>query len=174
VASGLPGYDGTAAINIKSRKNDQIRRGHHPRLGRPSCPLHDLVHQLRFFMAKAGLEPRRGCLKQAKPHARCPICPPLFPKTTRAGGRTSFTFAHPSPGMYSSWIVEALHYIGVDPASFTGVCARRGGLTTAIEAGVPEVVLWMQSGHAQSRAARRYITLNSPALLYRTWEAFGL
>ena len=174
VASGLPGYDGTAAINIKSRKNDQIRRGHHPRLGRPSCPLHDLVHQLRFFMAKAGLEPRRGCLKQAKPHARCPICPPLFPKTTRAGGRTSFTFAHPSPGMYSSWIVEALHYIGVDSASFTGVCARRGGLTTAIEAGVPEVVLWMQSGHAQSRAARRYITLNSPALLYRTWEAFGL
>ncbi len=62
---------------------------------------------------------------------------------------------------------------GVDPAAFTGVCARRGGLTTAIEAGVPEAVLWMQSGHAQSRAARRYISLNSPALLYETRKAFG-
>jgi hypothetical protein len=47
--------------------------------------------------------------------------------------------------MYSSWIKEALNYIGVDSASFTGVCARarRGGLTTAIEPEVvvPEVVL---------------------------------
>jgi hypothetical protein len=76
--------------------------------------------------------------------------------------------------MFSSWIVAALGYIGVDTAAFTGVSARRGGLTTAIEAGVPEVVLWMQSGHAQSRSARRYITLNNPALLYETWDAFGL
>ena len=173
-ASGLPGYAGTAAVNIKSRKNDQVRRGHHPRIGRTSCELHDLVHQLRHFMAKAGLAPRRGCAKRANPHARCPICPPMFPRTTQIGGRTLFTFTHPSPSLFSSWIVEALGYVGVDSAAFTGVCARRGGLTTAIEAGVPEVILWMQSGHAQSRAARRYITLNSPALLYSTWESFQL
>ena len=47
VASGLPGYVGTAAINIMSRKNDQLRRGHHPRIGRPQYYLHDPVHQLR-------------------------------------------------------------------------------------------------------------------------------
>ena len=76
--------------------------------------------------------------------------------------------------MFSTWIVEALSYLGIDTTAFTVVCARRGGITTAIEAGIPEVVLWMQSGHAQSRAARRYITLNSPSLLYLTWEAFGL
>ncbi len=35
-------------------------------------------------------------------------------------------------------------------ASFPAVCARRGGLMTAIVAGVPEVVLWMQSNHAQA------------------------
>ena len=173
-ASGAPGYSGTAAINIKSRKNDQARRGHHPRLGRPRSRLHDLVHQLRHFMEHAQLSPRPGCVKRVNPHARCPLCPPLFPRTTRVGGRLLFTFEHPSPSVFSSWIVEALGYVGVDTSAFTGVCARRGGLSTAIEAGVPEVVLWMQSGHAQSRAARRYITLQSPELLYMTWEAFAL
>jgi hypothetical protein len=36
----------------------------------------------------------------------------------------------------------------------------------------PEAILWMQSGHAQDVAARRYVQLRSPKLLYRTWEAF--
>lgn len=172
--SGVPGYRGTAAINIKSRKNDQVRRGHHPRLGRPRSHLHDIVHQLRFFLEQTQLAPRAGCTKRANPHAHCPLCPPLFPLTTRSGGLPVFTFQHPSPSKFSSWIVEALGYIDVNTAAFTGVCARKGGLSTAIEAGVPEVVLWMQSGHAQTRAARRYITLQSPELLYATWDAFGL
>ena len=38
----------------------------------------------------------------------------------------------------------------------------------------PEAILWMQSGHAQDAAARRYVELNSPALLYSTYEAFDL
>ena len=174
VSSGLPGYEGTAAINIKSRKNDQVRRGHQPRLGRPQSSFHDLVQQLRLFMEKAWLAPRPGCTKRAAPHARCPVCPPLFPKSIRQGGNLHFTDEHPSPCTFSSWIVAALGYVGVDTSAFTGVCARRGGLSTAIEAGVPEVILWMQSGHAQTRAARQYVTLNSPALLYTTWESFQL
>ena len=52
------------------------------------------------------------------------------------------------------------------------ISARRGGLSTAIDAGVPEAILWMQSGHAQDVAARRYVQLRSPKLLYRMWEAF--
>ncbi len=52
--------------------------------------------------------------------------------------------------------------------------ARRGGLSTAIETGVPEHILWMQHGHAQDVAARRYVQLGSPALLYDTWAAFDL
>ena len=55
----------------------------------------------------------------------------------------------------------ALKQIGVDASGFRGVCARRGGITTAIEAHVPEHVLWMQSGHAQTRAARQYVVLSS-------------
>ena len=68
-------------------------------------------------------------------------------------------------------IVRGLQATGVDTTSFSGACARKGGLSTAIEAGVPEVILWMQSGHSQSKS---YITLNSPTLLYDTWAAFLL
>ena len=71
-------------------------------------------------------------------------------------------------------IVRVLSHVGMDTSVFSGVCARRGGLSTAIEAGVPEHILWMQSGHAQNLAARRYVQLQSPALLYETWAAFKL
>ena len=49
-----------------------------------------------------------------------------------------------------------------------------GCLTVAIEAGVPKHILWMQSGNAQDRAARRYVRLTNPDRLYDTWWAFAL
>ena len=41
---------------------------------------------------------------------------------------------------------------------------------------MPEHVLWMQSGHAQDKAARQYVGLNAtnPDLLFRTFRAFNL
>ena len=71
-------------------------------------------------------------------------------------------------------VVRALGLVGYNTDLLSGISARRGGLSTAIEAGVPEAILWMQSGHAQDVAARRYIRLGSPRLLYRTWDAFRL
>ena len=62
--------------------------------------------------------------------------------------------------------VRGLRHFSPASRSARGVCPRQGG--------VPEHILWMQSGHAQDVAARRYVQLNSPALLYRTYEAFGL
>jgi hypothetical protein len=47
----------------------------------------------------------------------------------------------------------ALTDIGVNAAGSSGVCCRMGGLTVAIEAGIPEHILWCQSGHAQDHAA---------------------
>ena len=47
-------------------------------------------------------------------------------------------------------------------------------MSTAIEAGVPEAILSMQSGHSQDVTARHYVALNSPALLYRTYKSFDL
>ena len=71
-------------------------------------------------------------------------------------------------------VKRGLGHVGFDTDLFSGISARKGGLSTAIEAGVPESILWMQSGHALDVAARRYVTLRSPALLYKTWESFDL
>ena len=67
-------------------------------------------------------------------------------------------------------IPRALARVGVDASGFSGVCARRGGITTAIKAGVPEHVLWMQSGHAHTRAARQFVVLSAtyPEFLFQT------
>ena len=70
----------------------------------------------------------------------------------------------PWPSDLSRMIVDGLRQVGFDTSLFSGISARRGGLSTAIEAGVPEHILWMQSGHAQVVAARRYVQLGSPAL----------
>ena len=172
--SGQAKYLGTAAINVKTRKNDQLRKGHYPRIGRPHSKFHDLVHQLRCFTEEAGLAPSPNCTKQASPHAHCSACPPLFPLSVHNGSGFRFINQHPSPNTFSSWILAALCCVGIDTTTFSGVSARRGGLSTAIEAGVPEIILWMQSGHAQSRAARSYVALQSPSLLYKTWDAFDL
>ena len=74
----------------------------------------------------------------------------------------------------SAMIISALAHVGFNTTGFSGISACKGGLSTAIEAGVPEAILWMQSGHAQDLAARRYVHLRSPKQMYRTWEAFGL
>jgi hypothetical protein len=64
--------------------------------------------------------------------------------------------------------------INVDTSSLSGVSCRMGGLTIAMEAGVLENIMWTQSGHAQDRAARRYVRLTNPDRLYDTWRAFRL
>ena len=71
-------------------------------------------------------------------------------------------------------VVDGLWQVGLDTSLFSGISARSCGLFTAIEAGAPEHILWMQSGHAQNVAARRYVQLGSPALLYESWAAFDL
>ena len=171
--SGVAGFEGTAALNISSRKNDQARKGHHPRIGRSRSPALDANFQLVRFMHVAGIAPDAACSKRENPAACCPRCPPLFPLSAplKAGfDRTK----QPSSDAFSAAVMRGLAAIHLDTSAFSGVCARRGGLSTAIEAGVPEAILWMQSGHAQDKAARRYVKLTSPARLYDCWGAFDL
>ena len=70
-------------------------------------------------------------------------------------------------------VTAALRTIDVHSPAFFGVSCRMGGLTVAAEAGVPESIMWMQSGHAQSMAARRYVRLTDPDRLYDTRRAFS-
>ena len=65
----------------------------------------------------------------------------------------------------SDWIVDCLRQAGLDTPLVSGVCACNGGLSTAIEAGVPEVITWMQLGRVQDIVARRYVELESPKLV---------
>jgi hypothetical protein len=63
-------------------------------------------------------------------------------------------------------VTAALRTTGVQPSAFSGVSCRMGCLAVATAAGVPEPIMWMQSGHAQSMAVRRYVRLTDPDRLY--------
>jgi len=77
-----------------------------------------------------------------------------------------------SHSLASEMLARTLLETGASTASFSGASGRMGGLTVATKAGVPEHILWMQSGHAQDRAACRYVRLTNPDSPYDTWRAF--
>ena len=171
--AGYVQYEGCCTLNIKKMKNDQLRKGCRKRFGRSKDPDLDVVDQLKAWVREVGLEPRPGCAKRQNPSEGCRVCPPLFPRSLP--GKSGFDLSRLPPNeCVSASIVRAVGLVGVDTAFFSGICARKGGLSTAIENGVPEEIVWMQSGHANNPAARRYVELGSPALLYKTWEAFNL
>jgi hypothetical protein len=148
------------------------------RFGKSADPELDINYQLGLFMDITGTRPSKACSAATRRGRRCTACSPLFPKLVRGPGPGDSWVLHPdpvpSPALVSSMVVSALRMIGVDTTSFSGVCCRMGGLTIATEGGVPESILWMQSGHAQDRAARRYVRLTNPDRLYDTWRAFRL
>ena len=171
--AGYAQFEGGCTLNVKKMKNDQHRKGCHKRFGRSRDPDLDVVDQLKAWVRELGLEPRHGCTKRQNPSEACRVCPPLLPRSLP--GKIGFDLTRrPSADYIGAMIVRAVGLVGMNTQFFSGICARKGGLSTAIEHGVPEEIVWMQSGHAHSPAARRYIELGSPALLYRTWEAFEL
>ena len=160
-------YMGTAALNVMNRKQDQIRRGHSPRIGHASSGKFYIVRRLVVFMASIDTTPGHGCTKKDRPHARAPLFPLFLPDGSAR--KTA-----PSPSAFSGMILKGLKLAGADTRGYSGVCACRGCITTAMEAGVPEAVLWLQSGHGSDRSSRTYINLHDPALPFQTWAAFRL
>ncbi len=69
-------------------------------------------------------------------------------------------------------IISGLAHVGFNTAGFSCISARKR-LLSKPGSQTREAILWMQSGHAADVAARRYVSLNSPALLYKTYKAFG-
>jgi hypothetical protein len=180
---GLSAYHGTAATRIPQRKQDQARKGHWPRVGRSKDPRKDIVYQMYRYMSANGLRVSGSCHQKVNPGARCAACPPLFPASQQewrknSGGvfqqRSVLTSKAMSAAGVTAAIRRALYLVGADGQCFTAKAARKGGISAAMEAGVPECELWMQSGHSQSRAARVYVELASPTLLFDTFGAFGL
>ncbi len=117
----------------------------------------------------------RACAKRACPAARCPVCPPLFPLTRCAqGGVTVVTDRQCSCEQASDWFRWAVSQAGGDSNLSSGISAREGGISTAIEARVDEAILYLQSGHGQALPARAYMHLTSPDRFLETSEVFGL
>ena len=79
---------------------------------------------------------------------------------------------HPSPSLVSEMLSRALLEIGANITSFSGASGGTCRLAIAVEARVPEHILWMQSGRAQDCVARRCVRLTNPDSLHDTWRAF--
>ena len=171
---GLADFRGTAAIRISKRKNDTLRKGLFPRIGRACNPTFDIVAWLRAYQLRFGLQRAATCRRGTADRDRCDQCPPLFVLTSRQGRATLVTHQQCSRQHVSDAIRQAIDLVGAPTDGFSGISARKGGLSTAIEAGVPEWVLFMQSGHGQQKAARAYMALDSQTFLFDTWAAFNL
>ena len=166
-----PQYHHTMALNLLRTKNDQFRKGHFPRIGKAHNPALDVITQLKSYLRRANLHISAKCTKLSKPGATCKACPYVFSKTSRNSPH-QITGIKAYPKLIVQFVTRSLRHINIDTKRITGVSLRKGGISVATEAGVPDAILWMQTGHAQDRAARRYITLNSPTLLLDTWKAF--
>ena len=172
--AGLSQYLGCTTLHCLNRKQDQERKGHQMRFGVATDDQLDINYQLGLFMDLAGTRPRTNCNR--RPGKRCTVCPPLFPRLVKGpnGSWVVPARATPSAALVSTMVTSALKTIGVHSNTFTSAACSMGGLTVASEAGVPESIMWMQSGYAQDRAARHYVHLTNPDRLYDTCRAFHL
>jgi acyl-CoA thioesterase FadM len=112
------------------RKQDQGRKGHHPRIGRGSRPETDIVGRLIAFMATCGTTPGPRCTKQARPHARCPACAPLFPLFLPGGAPRPKA---PSASAFSDMILKALRLAGADHSALLGIESPIAFVVTRME-----------------------------------------
>ena len=163
-----PRYQGGIGIKIVERKNDTKRRGIMTRV--PPGPFAD---RLRRWIEDEQLLQHPRCTRESAPGARCRYCPPLFPKTPRP------RILRDQPAVrlpvtrqnVTNAVKDCIRMLGGDSQPFSGKSMRLGGLSMAINARVPEPILYLQSGHGKQKAARGYMIPDDPHLLYDTGRA---
>ncbi len=146
---------------IDRRKNDMVRKGHYPALGRSKDPALDIVAQLRTWLRVAGLAVHRACAKRTRPAARCEVCPPLFPLTRCAQGGTTVVTDRQQASDWIRWSTR-----------FSGISARKGGISAAIEARVRRRGDLVPAERPRSSLPCPHLT--SLDRFLETFEAFGL
>ena len=172
---GVPGFEGTYAVFVRTRKKDGIRKGHFPALGRSRDPGLDVVRQLTVWLQWTGLCVQPGCPKRLRRQARCPVCPPLFPKTCKtAGGRTGPTWDTFPPQRASAAIKRMVGIAGCDTRRFSGLRRAREASLLPSKREAKTSSCTCGSGHGPVRSARNYMHLGEPGRLLQTFEAFGL
>jgi hypothetical protein len=170
----VPCFEGTCSVHIDRRKNGHYPFGVERALPR-TRPLEgprarhcsaaaDLVAGSRAG-SSWGLrqaDPARGALRSM------PSVVPVY--EVRAGCITVVTGRPCSRQQASDWIRWAVAQAGRDSTRFSD----KGCISAAIEAGVDEAILYLQSGHGQALPARAYMHLTSPDRFFETFEAFSL
>ena len=63
---------------------------------------------------------------------------------------------------------------GCYAARFSSISACKGGISVAIETGVPEAIPYLQSGQGLAMPARTYMHLQTPARLLATFAGLDL
>ena len=163
-AAWHPRYANTLAVGVYKRKQDQVRKGLYPRAGEA------VATRLRIFTERLGLEVRAECTKRRSPGARCRLCPPVFLRAVASGPQGEPI----SRQQAAQSVTNSLRLLGVDPTHYGGRSMRRGGISAALAARVPEPILFLQSGHGTNCAARNYMVPRDPSVFYETYNAFGL
>ena len=163
-----PVYQGGIGIKIVKRKNDTKRRGIMTRI-----PPSSLAERLLQWIEAERLRQHPRCTRETAPGARCRYCPPLFPKSPApghvgapAGPRLAVTRQN-----VTNAVKDCIRMLGGDAQNFSGKSMRLGGLSMAINARVPEPILYLQSGHGKAKAARGYMIPDDPSILYDTGRA---
>ena len=168
---------GGMAVRIYKRKQDTGRFGLYPRI-----PPGEFVGKFKQFIASLGTRKMNKCTKQRNPGGRCPFCDPVFPhamvnsnskagRTLGDGPSTRAPLLQASRQQVSGAVKVAMECLGVDTTFYSGLSMRRGGITAAVQAHVPEPVLFRQSGHGTALAGRRYVDPVDPRVLYATGRA---
>ena len=157
-------YEGTMAVGVYKRKQDQVRKGLFPRVGS------SVTNRLRAFVEELGLEVSDECSKERAPGARCRTCPPVFPRVVNGTEHSRPV----SRQQVTNAVLNSLRMLEADTTHFSGLSMRRGGISAALVARVPEPILFLQSGHGSNNAARNYTVPRNPHILFETYNAFGI
>ena len=159
---------GASGSKLSSAKNDTKRRGIMTRI-----PPSSLAERLLQWIEAERLRQHPRCTRETAPGARCRYCPPLFPKSPApghvgapAGPRLAVTRQN-----VTNAVKDCIRMLGGDAQNFSGKSMRLGGLSMAINARVPEPILYLQSGHGKAKAARGYMIPDDPSILYNTGRA---
>ena len=166
---------GTLALLLWVRKNDGNKSGLWPRILKGTVPETCIILLLKAYIAAAKLVVHPECSKGRWRRAPCAHCGPLFRATDR-GGTQVRPADHPNAGMSRDMISKAvrglLEMIGVESLQYTPVSMRRGGISTALAAGVDEGLRKLQAGQ-KSVIWTDYADVLQRDQLYNFCRSFG-
>jgi hypothetical protein len=161
--AGYQCFKGGAEVNVKTRKKTSFGRPAPPRsASQPGTRRHLTAVRVPAQRGPRGASQLHQAAAWQHPERHYPLCPPMSPRMSRDGPRPAIrrSVEH-DRGLIRGRRLDGLRQVGFDTTLFSWISARRGGLSTAIEAGVPEHILCMQSGHA--RTSRRGDTSSAAA-----------